>query len=668
MKKFLPSLTILLIFFLLAPRIYATSLFSDSFSGGYNSSWQVAPNTASPVASSFGITGAYTGGWGIIRFSISNNITYKIDFDLNVNRDNTNSAWGAGISNNSGAWKYIGNWGQQNLLQIHDSAGSDLLVNWKHNQGIHHFEIIVSPSNGTAFTVYEDGSLLGSIISNANFDIASVDVSFLGNGDYEMANFELSTYEPTPTPTPTPTVTPTPTPTHTPTPTPTPTPTNTPTPIPTPTNTPTPASPKKVLVLHGMGGSWNKDALLNCKSSGYSGSWSPWKIANADVYQNLINTLRGEGFVPLAYYYDWRKTAVQTATQVNEYIQRNTDENELIDVIGHSYGGLVARAYLESSQTNSHINKLLTVGSPHQGSVLAYPAWAGGEIWTDDIATRLGFTIMKIGCSLRKGWSAREMINNIVLSLQNILPTFDYLRSQSGALTPITDMKIRNNWLPTSLSYPYYGTTVGTLSGTGYETLSSLEVLPPNRADQRLGNWQDGKPTKNRFYRDGDGTVLLESSQLPDAQNFTLPLDHTELVTNTLGIRTIIDFINGLLHPQPLTHMKQDNQQIKPAKGITALLIIVDGARATLIDKDGNKFEDSEGQITILEPHKEAYTLSVLPNKKWWWKNSYKIVVVQLFEDGSSKWKEYDRHDLSKKHFKLRFDMSHKHNDILRDN
>ncbi|MCL4200601.1 hypothetical protein KJZ67_04685, partial [Patescibacteria group bacterium] len=92
------------------------------------------------------------------------------------------------------------------------------------------------------------------------------------------------------------------------------------------------------------------------------------------------------------------------------------------------------------------------------------------------------------------------------------------------------------------------------------------------------------------------------------------------------------------------------------------------GARATLIDKDGNKFEDSEGQITILEPHKEAYTLSVLPNKKWWWKNSYKIVVVQLFEDGSSKWKEYDRHDLSKKHFKLRFDMSHKHNDILRDN
>ena len=408
-KRNLSILLVLLTFcaiLFFPPSIRAILLFIDSFSGGFNSSWYVPAGAVAPISSSFGITGADSTTWSVIQLPITENYTYQLQFDLKVNQENTSNAWGVGISNNLGAWKFAGNWGQ--LLQIHDSSGSDKLVNWTQSPGIHHFEVIVSPIGNTPFIVKEDGNLLYELNSIANFNISSIVVSILGKGDYEMANFALSTYEsPTPTPTMEPTITPTPTPPNTPTPTATPTPT--PTLNPTPTQTP----PKKVLVLHGMGGSWNKDALMNCKTDNYSGTWSPWKISNFDIYQPLINAIDAAGYTSIPYYYDWRQTAANTSEKFDLFISGSLASEEKFDVVGHSFGGLVARAYIESKKEDSQVDRLLTVGTPHQGSIFAYPAWSGGEMWLDDASMRLGYTIMKIGC-LRRGLSAREMVNNTI--------------------------------------------------------------------------------------------------------------------------------------------------------------------------------------------------------------------------------------------------------------
>ncbi|MEK7073909.1 MAG: hypothetical protein AAB960_01110, partial [Patescibacteria group bacterium] len=439
---------------------------------------------------------------------------------------------------------------------------------------------------------------------------------------------------------------------------------------PTPTNTPTPtpSQPKKVVVIPGMPGSWNKDALLHCKTSGYSGGWTSWDFANANVYAPLITGLEQAGYQPLPFYYDWRKQVTATVPLLSSFIQNSIQSGETVDLVGHSFGGLVSRAYLESAQTNSHLEKLLAIGSPHKGSVIAYPAWSGGEMWIEDSKMRLAFTLMQAMCRARFRWSARETVNNAIPSVQNILPIFDYLKNPNGTMKPISTMTAKNNWLPTSFDPPYYGVTVGTLTGKGFDTLNTLDVRPPNRADQRLGNWPDGKPTQNRTYADGDGTVLAESAQLPGAENLSpLPLGHTALVTDPQGIQAIIDFLNGGESVQPLSLLKQAEKLITPAKGAAILLVIVDGAQATLTDKNGNTYEDSEGQITILNPHKEAYTLAVTSEKRWWWKTKYKVIVVQLFEDGTYTWKEYDRYDLLKKRFKLRFDSKRRGEDIMHD-
>lgn len=239
----------LLLFSVSAPVVNANVIFSDSFSGGFSSTWFVPSGAVAPVVSLHGITAAGTNPWSVIDHTLSGNSIYDIQLDLWVNTNNIVSAWGIGINDGKRQWKNVGNWGPNNLLQIHDSSGSDILVPWNHEIGKHHFEVIVSPLGNTQFIVIEDGNKLTSITSGTNFDITSVEVGLLGYLDYEMANFVLSTVDSTPSPTPTPT----------------------PSPVPT----------TKVVVIPGFGSSWNADAILNCKADNYTGTWSSWLPADA---------------------------------------------------------------------------------------------------------------------------------------------------------------------------------------------------------------------------------------------------------------------------------------------------------------------------------------------------------------------------------------------------
>jgi hypothetical protein len=224
----------------------------------------------------------------------------------------------------------------------------------------------------------------------------------------------------------------------------------------------------------------------------------------------------------------------------------------------------------------------------------------------------------------------------------------------------------KNNWLPDSFTPPLYGIHVGTITGTGFPTLKTLEVKPPSRQDSRSGNWIDGQPTGKKIYADGDGTVLFESSTLPNISTISLPLDHTGLVTNQIGIDAILNFLRGEDPPQPLQNLRAPQKNTISVKNATVLFVAAENSRFTLTDKDGNKIQDSEGQITILDPNDSVYTLSVIPTKRYWWHKT-KIVIVQLFEDGTSKWKEYTHMGGSHRHWKLHFDHNHRYDDILRD-
>jgi pimeloyl-ACP methyl ester carboxylesterase len=67
------------------------------------------------------------------------------------------------------------------------------------------------------------------------------------------------------------------------------------------------------------------------------------------------------------------------AAHLGAEIERIVEETgyERIHVIGHSMGGLIARYYVTRLGGDAHVHTLVTLGTPHSGSYLAY-TWRGG--------------------------------------------------------------------------------------------------------------------------------------------------------------------------------------------------------------------------------------------------------------------------------------------------
>lgn len=551
--------------------------------------------------------------------------------------------WTLGIKDNFGKWKVINPWDWGLQLREQTNAGErNILFSWDRSIMTHKFMINISPNANTKFEIYEDNKLLSSWLTNSEFNISALWLGILGNGDYEFANFKLCddagcSEEPSQTPTPT---------------------ISSPTPSPTPTTSP----PKDVFIIPGMGGSWNKEAFLKCKLDGFSGQWVPWLINGKSPYEVLSNSLTSAGYIPHTFYYDWRKSVFTLSPILNSFIASNR-VNKTVAIIGHSYGGLVGRKYLEDTKEFSSISDMVTVGTPHQGAVLAYPAWAGGDVQMQDIQIRLASTILEIGCFLEHKWTPQQTYSHLMPSIQNVLPTFNYLTDQSGSEIPAAGMLIKNSYLPTTFTSPIFNTRIGTINGSGYKTLLRLSVRPQSKLEQKLGIWRDGKPTGSVYSDEGDGTVLLRSAEVPNAEGIVLSLDHLSLITHPSGIRAILGFLDRN-NPEFLLQKLLQAEKDKQSHSVEALFIVSDDADLTLTDQEGQIYTADNGQITLYYPKSGIYSLTLKRQHKLL-KPHYSILVIQLFEDGSKKWKKYDRYDLFPKKFKLKIHQKYRTDDIL---
>jgi pimeloyl-ACP methyl ester carboxylesterase/streptogramin lyase len=412
--------------------------------------------------------------------------------------------------------------------------------------------------------------------------------------------------------------------------TPTPTPIPTPSPTPTPTPTPTPIPTTKVVIVPGFAGSINMDALRKCDLNDYEGEWGAWP-GSFVVYGRLLIDLYTAGYTPLPFYYDWRKPVTDSAPLLSEFILTKTLPNERVHLVGHSMGGLVGRAYLEEAMETHKIDKLLTVGSPHQGVVDAYPAWSAGEI-PNDIFWRSVTAIMKRYCG-NKWPTMKEIVQNEIPSVQNFLPVFDYLKEAStGQYKPVSTMVAQNNWLPNELfTPPFFQATVGSLVGSGFNTLEAITVRGRTRRDALRGDWEDGRPIHKEFTKEGDKLVLSMSSTIDGAQNTEIDQNHAGLVMSGEGIGEILSFLDPGLSPLSIV---QPEAAIEEPK--SALLILGHPARFWLVDPNGKTVKDENGLLFLVNPQKGDYKLSFFPLGL-----SAEITVIQLLGDGRTLEKDY---------------------------
>ena len=99
-------------------------------------------------------------------------------------------------------------------------------------------------------------------------------------------------------------------------------------------------------------------------------------IDNHSVFAVMRRSLRRRGFTSVC---SWNYSPLladvaRGAADLGAHLQRVCEQtgHERVHVVGHSLGGLLARYHLQRQGGDQHIASLVTLGTPHQGSLLAH--------------------------------------------------------------------------------------------------------------------------------------------------------------------------------------------------------------------------------------------------------------------------------------------------------
>jgi pimeloyl-ACP methyl ester carboxylesterase len=279
-------------------------------------------------------------------------------------------------------------------------------------------------------------------------------------------------------------------------------------------------------------------------------------------WRKLREDLETAGFEVFDCPWDWRlppddKDAQLALKNTIAEAKRTTGATK-VDIVAHSMGGLLARAYIQSSDYAGDIDRFAMVGTPNHGSLLAYPGWEGGDtVLADFMAGNSGgyqcnfnplsniadyfysqtldklYAKMKGGhsiqfyeyliCGLRPEPQPKKDLNQIrdfihedVAGLGSLLSTNYYcLKSVSKSCGQVSP-PYRNTFL-TALNADsdrdrLTNGTVNTklFASNAEETMQIVDV--------KLGDgiFQDGTPQRpfSPTENAGDGTVLYSSAQL----------------------------------------------------------------------------------------------------------------------------------------------------------
>lgn len=311
---------------------------------------------------------------------------------------------------------------------------------------------------------------------------------------------------------------------------------------------------KKALVLiPGLGASWSTEGFF------YNDNSSNWSMMPlVDTYNNFSQSALQLGWETDNYYvwnYDWRKPLDEIAIDFDNYLEENVDE-EKIDIVGHSLGGLVARTWKQNYDNKNISDKVITVGSPHKGVVQAYEALAGGKLpdypFFQGVAMRLLMNILGAGYL-----TDADFLRNEIPVLKDISPTFDFIK-KDGEVYDVAENYFYNDYLSELNDDLDDVGLFSYLSGaTGINTPRWLVLENRNLIDTILNLWPDGFEI-NTEDDIGDGTVSLMSSFLGSDCLHQLELDHGEIISDEAGLEEIFSLLLDKDVELNLTNSKQD--------------------------------------------------------------------------------------------------------------
>jgi len=258
----------------------------------------------------------------------------------------------------------------------------------------------------------------------------------------------------------------------------------------------------------------------------YSNALQPM---GAVVYHYLALKLRlvAAGFATVLYDYDWRQDILVSGRQLAERL--NADASQHLVLIGHSMGGLLARAALQccdAAQSN-RIRQVIGIGAPHQGSMAAVQALRA----TYPVVCRLA--------AMDREHDAQTLTMNVFryfLSLYQMLPAhcaglnlFDASNWPLAGATPDPDL------LHTARSFHSHlapgDDRFYSIIGTGQRTVTGVE--------------HHENQFRYQITSAGDGTVASNCASLPGASVYSLRCEHSELPRSPTVAAALTDLLRS---------------------------------------------------------------------------------------------------------------------------
>lgn len=372
-----------------------------------------------------------------------------------------------------------------------------------------------------------------------------------------------------------------------------------------PSPSPTPPTRDPIILIPGITVSHNKKLLYKDIEGG------KWKFARFfNVYKGLVKKLESAGYEEgkdlLIAHYDWRNPAMHNATTylkpIIDQVKQQTGASK-VNIVAHSFGGIIARAYIQSDDYANDIDQLITLGSPHQGSADAYVAWEGG-IYPEGWTTPIRYRIDQIEKALKKSRHQQKDIQRpdsfrtFFPSLRDMLPLQDFV-NREGSLLAVADLVEQNSFLKnlhdTFSSIATKGVDLTTIAGTSVNTLGQVNITNDRDADdEKLNRWRDGHaetipPPLNST--EGDARVLLSSAHVGDtniniagAVHHKLPDEAQDKVFEILG-----------LEPQP-SFFSTFPKKIVGILVLSPVEVVIEGPNGEILSQDQNDFGEDNAE------------------------------------------------------------------------
>ena len=354
---------------------------------------------------------------------------------------------------------------------------------------------------------------------------------------------------------------------------------------------------RPIVLVPGFGESLNFEKFL---TENDSNNWFLFPSSkNTNGLKQILETAGYEENKNLFIaFYDWRRPVEEN---VANYLKPLLDEirakNDFweVELIGFSFGGLVARGYLQRDDYPFDVSTLVTIGTPHQGAAKIYPFAEGGIIpkgWSPLIYLYLWYD------QTATDYLRMEYVHHKLPAVYDLLPVYDFLRDKnSGELRPWLGLIRWNNTLwhlneeaiATEKMNLADRTDLYFFSGKNQATLKEITARPLNAVEEIFWGeaWLDGIPdpfSPENDTEEGDGTVLKESAawEIEEANISTKAVSHSELpvsMNHYLNYALHSDLPNEVADLEPesflfVTGKDIDNLEIADSTGNLLSLVI----------------------------------------------------------------------------------------------